>query len=58
MSSITRSRPVLANLLINQRIESMRMVASTGYGQPSDRERAQGRGLDQHLEFCLYRITV
>lgn len=28
---------------------SMRLIALTGYGQPSDRERARSAGFDQHL---------
>jgi PAS domain S-box-containing protein len=39
----------VARRLRSQRIESMRIVAITGYGQPSDRERTREAGFDQHL---------
>jgi PAS domain S-box-containing protein len=39
----------VARRLRSQRIESMRIVAITGYGQPSDRDRTRAAGFDQHL---------
>jgi PAS domain S-box-containing protein len=39
----------VARRLRSQQIQSMRIVAITGYGQPSDRERAREAGFDQHL---------
>jgi PAS domain S-box-containing protein len=39
----------VARRLRSQHIDSMRIVAITGYGQPSDRERAREAGFDQHL---------
>ena len=40
---------VARRLRAEQRIESMRLVAITGYGQQSDRERARAAGFDEHL---------
>ncbi|MGH8259049.1 MAG: hybrid sensor histidine kinase/response regulator, partial [Steroidobacteraceae bacterium] len=40
---------VARRLRSQQRIENMRLVAITGYGQQSDRERAREAGFDQHL---------
>ncbi len=40
---------VARRLRSRQRIESMRLVAITGYGQQSDRERAREAGFDEHL---------
>ncbi|HYK24955.1 MAG TPA: ATP-binding protein, partial [Steroidobacteraceae bacterium] len=40
---------VARRLRAQQRIESMRVVAITGYGQQSDRERAREAGFDEHL---------
>ncbi|HTW37859.1 MAG TPA: ATP-binding protein [Steroidobacteraceae bacterium] len=39
----------VARRLRLQQIERMRIVAITGYGQPSDRERSRAAGFDQHL---------
>jgi len=39
----------VARRLRSQHIQSMRIVAITGYGQPSDRDRAREAGFDQHL---------
>jgi len=39
----------VARRLRSQSIHSMRLVAVTGYGQQSDRERAREAGFDQHL---------
>jgi PAS domain S-box-containing protein len=39
----------VARRLRSQQIESMRIVAITGYGQPSDRDRTRKAGFDQHL---------
>jgi CheY-like chemotaxis protein len=40
---------VARRLRAQQRVESMRVVAITGYGQQSDRERAREAGFDEHL---------
>jgi PAS domain S-box-containing protein len=39
----------VARRLRSQQIERMRIVAITGYGQPSDRDRTRAAGFDQHL---------
>jgi PAS domain S-box-containing protein len=39
----------VARRLRSQHIERMRIVAITGYGQPSDRDRTREAGFDQHL---------
>lgn len=40
---------VARRLRAQQRIERLRLVAITGYGQQSDRERAREAGFDEHL---------
>ena len=40
---------VARQLRAHNAIESMRLVAVTGYGQPADRERAVAAGFDKHL---------
>jgi hypothetical protein len=30
-------------------LEQLRLIALTGYGQPSDRERSRAAGFDEHL---------
>ena len=40
---------VARRLRSQQRLESMRVVAITGYGQQADRDRARAAGFDEHL---------